>query len=104
AANLKTPVLVSVGERDYRVPMNNALEFWTTLQRQRVPSKLIVWPTENHWILNGENSRFFYRQVQEWFARWLNTPAGSSASSGQKPAPKSHAGGAVMQTRKVPTA
>jgi len=83
AANLKTPVLVSVGERDFRVPMNNALEFWTALQRQRVPSKLIVWPTENHWILNGENSRFFYRQVQEWFARWLNTPAGSSASSGQ---------------------
>jgi dipeptidyl aminopeptidase/acylaminoacyl peptidase len=78
AANLKTPVLVSVGERDFRVPMNNALEFWTALQRQRVPSKLIVWPTENHWILNGENSRFFYRQVHEWIARWLNPPAGSS--------------------------
>lgn len=83
AANLKTPILVSVGERDFRVPMNNALEFWTALQRQRVPSKLIVWPTENHWILNGENSRFFYRQVHDWFARWLNAPAGSPASSGQ---------------------
>ena len=46
AANLHTPVLVSVGERDYRVPMNNALEFWTALQRQHVPSKLVVWPTE----------------------------------------------------------
>ena len=75
AANLKTPVLVSVGERDYRVPMNNALEFWTALQRQRVPSKLIVWPTENHWILNGENSRFFYSQVRDWFQRWLNGPS-----------------------------
>ena len=74
AANLKTPVLVSVGERDYRVPMNNALEFWTALQRQRVPSKLIVWPTENHWILNGENSRFFYREVHAWLARWLTAP------------------------------
>ena len=79
AANLKTPVLVSVGERDFRVPMNNALEFWTALQRQRVPSKLIVWPTENHWILNGENSRFFYREVHAWIARWLNTPARVSA-------------------------
>ena len=75
AANLKTPVLVSVGERDYRVPMNNALEFWTALQRQRVPSKLFVWPTENHWILNGENSRFFYSQVRDWFQRWLNGPS-----------------------------
>jgi dipeptidyl aminopeptidase/acylaminoacyl peptidase len=76
AANLRTPVLVSVGERDYRVPMNNALEFWTALQRQRVPSKLIVWPDENHWILRGENSRFFYREVHAWLAQWLGqTPA-----------------------------
>jgi dipeptidyl aminopeptidase/acylaminoacyl peptidase len=71
AASLHTPVLVSVGEHDFRVPMNNALEFWTALQRQRIPSKLIVWPTENHWILNGENSRFFYREVHAWIARWL---------------------------------
>ncbi|HJQ10846.1 MAG TPA: prolyl oligopeptidase family serine peptidase, partial [Gemmatimonadaceae bacterium] len=82
AANLKTPVLVSVGERDYRVPMNNALEFWTALQRQRVPSKLIVWPTENHWILNGENSRFFYGQVRDWFQRWLNGPSPTGMSGG----------------------
>jgi dipeptidyl aminopeptidase/acylaminoacyl peptidase len=77
AANLKTPVLLSVGERDFRVPMNNALEFWTALQRQRVPSKLIVWPTENHWILNGENSRFWYRELHAWIARWLQAPAES---------------------------
>lgn len=75
AGNLRTPVLVSVGEKDFRVPMNNALEFWTALQRQRVPSKLIVWPTENHWILNGENSRFFYSEVHEWIARWLRAPS-----------------------------
>ena len=75
AANLRTPVLVSVGERDFRVPMNNALEFWTALQRQNVPSRLIVWPTENHWILSGENSRYFYREVHGWIARWLQTPA-----------------------------
>jgi len=75
AANLHTPVLVSVGERDYRVPMNNALEFWTALQHQGVPSKLIVWPTENHWILNAENSRFFYRTVRDWMERWIRQPA-----------------------------
>ncbi len=75
AANLHTPVLVSVGERDFRVPMNNALEFWTALQRQRVPSKLIIWPNENHWILNGEDSRFWYRELHAWVARWLNQAA-----------------------------
>ena len=74
AANLHTPVLVSVGERDFRVPMNNALEFWTALQRQRIPSKLIVWPNANHWILNGEDSRFFYHEVHAWIDRWLNAP------------------------------
>jgi dipeptidyl aminopeptidase/acylaminoacyl peptidase len=78
AANLHTPILVSVGERDFRVPMNNALEFWTALQRQHVPSKLMVWPTENHWILNGENSRFFYRTVAEWLDRWINAPVTSN--------------------------
>jgi dipeptidyl aminopeptidase/acylaminoacyl peptidase len=80
AANLHTPVLVSVGERDFRVPMNNALEFWTALQRQKVPSRLIVWPDENHWILKGENSRFFYKEVQAWLARWLSAPAASSSA------------------------
>ncbi len=79
AASLHTPVLVSVGERDFRVPMNNALEFWTALQRQQIPSRLIIWPEENHWILKGENSRFFYKEVAAWFARWL----GASAATGQ---------------------
>jgi dipeptidyl aminopeptidase/acylaminoacyl peptidase len=75
AKNLHTPVLVSVGERDFRVPMNNALEFWTALQRQQVTSRLIIWPEENHWILRGEDSRYFYREVAAWFARWLSAPA-----------------------------
>ncbi|OGT96362.1 MAG: hypothetical protein A3I79_05730 [Gemmatimonadetes bacterium RIFCSPLOWO2_02_FULL_71_11] len=79
AANLHTPVLVSVGERDFRVPMNNAMEFWAALQRMRVPSRLLVWPEENHWIMRGEDSRYFYREVHGWIARWLNeggTPGG----------------------------
>ena len=70
AANFKTPMLLSVGERDFRVPLNQTLENWSVLQRQRVPSKLLVWPEENHWILDGENSRFFYQQVWDWIERW----------------------------------
>lgn len=69
--NLKTPMLVTVGERDYRVPMNNAIQLWSALQRMKVPGRLIVFPEENHWILRGENSRFFYKEIHDWFARWL---------------------------------
>jgi dipeptidyl aminopeptidase/acylaminoacyl peptidase len=72
AANFKTPTLVTVGERDFRVPMNNSLEYWSVLQRQRIPSKLIVFPDANHWILKAEDSRFFYQELLNWLGRWLN--------------------------------
>jgi dipeptidyl aminopeptidase/acylaminoacyl peptidase len=71
AAQFKTPMLLSVGERDYRVPLNNTLEMWAILQRLQVPSRLLVWPEENHWILNAENSRVFYREVDQWLRRWV---------------------------------
>jgi len=67
----KTPILITVGELDYRVPINNALMNFATQQRLGVPSKLIVFPDENHWILKGENSRFFYSQLHAWLAKWL---------------------------------
>ena len=71
AEQLKTPILLTFGERDYRVPVNNGIEFWTVLQRQQIPSRLVVFPDENHWILKGENSRYFYQQVHEWVAKYL---------------------------------
>jgi dipeptidyl aminopeptidase/acylaminoacyl peptidase len=71
SAKLKTPILVTFGERDYRVPVNNGLEFWTILQRQDVPSRLVIFPDENHWILKGENSRYFYSEVHGWLAKYL---------------------------------
>jgi len=71
AKNFKTPVLVTVGEQDFRVPLNNTLEYWAALKRMKVPSKLLVFPEENHWILRGENSKFFYQQLHEWFATYL---------------------------------
>jgi dipeptidyl aminopeptidase/acylaminoacyl peptidase len=64
-------MLITVGERDYRVPLNTTLEAWTVLQRQQIPSRLIVFPDENHWILDGENSRFFYSELHAWLARYL---------------------------------
>lgn len=71
AKNFKTPVLVTVGENDFRVPLNNSLEYWSALQRMRVPSRLVVFPEENHWILKGDNSRYFYTEVHSWLKKWL---------------------------------
>lgn len=66
-----TPMLITMGERDYRVPLPNALESWSLHQRLQIPSRLVVFPDENHWILKGENSRHFYTEVHDWLARWL---------------------------------
>ncbi len=72
AANFKTPMLLTVGENDYRVPINNTLENWSIHQRLQIPSKLIVFPGENHWILNPDNSKFHYAEIQGWLAKYLN--------------------------------
>src|ERR1700730_5446985 len=70
-AKFKTPTLVIAGERDYRVPYTQSLEFFNTLQRQGVPSKLVVFPDEGHWVLKPQNSRFWYKTFLDWLARYL---------------------------------
>lgn len=71
AANWKTPMLMSIGERDFRVPLGNTLEAWAVLQHQRVPSRLLVWPDAWHWITKPEDSRHFYEEVGDWLAKYL---------------------------------
>ena len=74
AANLgkfKTPTLVIAGERDYRVPYTQSLEFFNTLQRQGVPSKLVVFPDEGHWVLKPQNGKFWYATFLDWLAKYL---------------------------------
>lgn len=82
AAKFRTPVLVSVGENDFRVPLNNSLEYWSALQRMQVPSRLIVFPDENHWIQKGEDSRLWYSEVAAWLDRWLKPGARTAATTG----------------------
>ena len=80
AAQWKTPMLLSIGEKDFRVPIGNTLENWSTLQRMHVPSRLLVWPDAWHWILKPEDSRRFYQEVHDWLARYLqDQPATASA-------------------------
>ncbi|HZO22381.1 MAG TPA: S9 family peptidase [Steroidobacteraceae bacterium] len=71
AGNWKTPMLLSIGERDFRVPIGNTLENWSALQRMRVPSRLLVWPDAWHWIMKPEDSRRFYEEVHRWLAIYL---------------------------------
>ena len=78
AAKFRTPILLSVGENDFRVPLNQTLENWSVLQRLQIPSRLIVWPDENHWILKGENSRYWYQEVYAWLKKYLDN--GSNVS------------------------
>ncbi|MGH8197612.1 MAG: prolyl oligopeptidase family serine peptidase [Steroidobacteraceae bacterium] len=74
AANFATPMLVIHGQLDQRVPFNNGMELFQTLQNRGVTSRLVYYPDENHWILKRQNSLFWYREVKDWLARFA--PAG----------------------------
>jgi dipeptidyl aminopeptidase/acylaminoacyl peptidase len=83
AGKFRTPILLTVGEQDFRVPLNQTLENWSVLQRLKIPSKLIVFPEENHWISKGEDSRFWYGEVRKWLAKYLQPwDTGSIRSAG----------------------
>ena len=79
AKNFKTPTLVVHGELDYRVPVGEGLQLFSTLQRKGVPSKLLYYPDEGHWVLKPQNSELWYKTVLDWFDQWLK-PEGSTAS------------------------
>ncbi|MEP7212375.1 MAG: S9 family peptidase [Acidobacteriota bacterium] len=71
AKNFNTPTLVTAGELDYRVPVDQSLQLFTALQLNNVDSKLIVFPDEGHWILKPQNSEFWYRNVLDWLDKHL---------------------------------
>lgn len=71
AKDFRTPILLTVGENDFRVPINQTLENWSVLQRLKIPSRLIIFPEENHWILKPEDNRYFYSEVFNWLAKYL---------------------------------
>ncbi len=75
AGNFKTPTLVIHGQLDQRVPLNNGLELFQILQNRGVPSRLVYYPDENHWILKRQNSLFWYDETRHWLERYA--PAGA---------------------------
>jgi len=68
--NFKTPTLVTHGELDYRVPIGQGQQLFTALQQMKVPSQLVQFPDEGHWILKPRNSEFWYKTVIEWLNQY----------------------------------
>jgi dipeptidyl aminopeptidase/acylaminoacyl peptidase len=66
-----TPTLVTLGELDFRVPYTQGLELFTGLQLQKVPSRLVVFPDEGHWLLKPQNSLLWYKTVIDWLDSWV---------------------------------
>ncbi len=70
AKNFKTPTLVVHGQRDYRLDVSEGLQLFTTLQMEGVPSKMLYFPDEGHWVLKPQNSQLWYKTVNDWVDRW----------------------------------
>jgi dipeptidyl aminopeptidase/acylaminoacyl peptidase len=70
AKNFKTPTLVIHGQLDYRLDVSEGFQLFTTLQRQSVPSKMLYFPDEGHWVLKPQNSQLWYKTVSDWVGQY----------------------------------
>jgi dipeptidyl aminopeptidase/acylaminoacyl peptidase len=70
AKNFKTPTLVIHGQRDYRLDVSEGLQLFTTLQMEGIPSKMLYFPDEGHWVLKPQNSQLWYKTVNDWVDQW----------------------------------
>jgi dipeptidyl aminopeptidase/acylaminoacyl peptidase len=70
AKNFKTPTLAIHGQRDYRLDVSEGLQLFTTLQMEGIPSKMLYFPDEGHWVLKPQNSKLWYETVNAWVDQW----------------------------------
>jgi len=70
AQKFKTPTLVVHGQLDYRIDVSQGFDLFTTLQRLKVPSKMLYFPDEGHWVLKPQNSQLWYKTVNDWVDQW----------------------------------
>jgi len=70
ALNFKTPTLVVHGQLDYRLDVSEGFQLFTTLQRLKVPSEMLYFPDEGHWVLKPQNSQLWYKTVNAWVDQW----------------------------------
>ena len=69
-ANFKTPTLVVHSQLDYRLDVSEGYQLFTTLQRMNVPSKMLYFPDEGHWVMKPQNSELWYKTVNDWVDQW----------------------------------
>ncbi len=70
AKNFKTPTLVIHGQLDYRLDVSEGFQLFDTLQLLKVPSKMLYFPDEGHWVLKPQNSRLWWKTVNDWVDQW----------------------------------
>jgi dipeptidyl aminopeptidase/acylaminoacyl peptidase len=70
AKNFKTPTLAIHGQKDYRLDVSQGFDLFTTLQMENVPSKMLYFPDEGHWVLKPQNSQLWYKTVNDWVDQW----------------------------------
>ncbi|TQV97249.1 secreted dipeptidyl peptidase [Cordyceps javanica] len=68
--NWETPMLVIHNELDYRLSVAEGLAMFNVLQARNIPSKLLMFPDENHWVLKPENSLVWHREVLNWINKF----------------------------------
>jgi dipeptidyl aminopeptidase/acylaminoacyl peptidase len=70
AKNFKTPTLVIHSQKDFRLDVSEGFQLFTTLQMEGVPSKMLYFPDEGHWILKPQNGQLWYKTVNDWVDQW----------------------------------
>jgi dipeptidyl aminopeptidase/acylaminoacyl peptidase len=71
APQIKTPTLIITNELDFRVPVDQGIQMFTALRRQGVPSEMLIFPDEGHWVLKAMNSKYWHEQVFGWLKKHL---------------------------------
>lgn len=71
ANQFSTPILLTIGEKDFRVPINQTISAWTYIQRNQVPGRLLVFHDANHWVMKGPEARYYWEEVHAWLAKYL---------------------------------
>ena len=86
ASKWRVPMLVIHGARDYRVPLDQGIAAHNAARRAGVPTEMLLFPDENHWVLKPQNSVQWYSTVEAWMARWIGGGPNQAASPPVSPA------------------
>jgi dipeptidyl aminopeptidase/acylaminoacyl peptidase len=71
AGDFSTPILLTIGEKDYRVPVNQTIAAWSYVQRMQVPGRLLVFHDANHWIMKAEEARYYWQEAHAFLEKYL---------------------------------